>query len=152
MTWQPETAAAAPDRHPRRKARTPLPGAAKRVTDLDRALAERIRARRVALGLTQQQMAARIGVTYQQAHKYEIGANRISVVRLFDICRVLGLAPAELLTDLAPVAKRPQRIQRDEMALAQGVARLDGHTRKELVRFVRALARRAPPALAGAPG
>ena len=31
------------------------------------------------LGLTQQQVAERIGVTYQQAHKYEKGDNRISV-------------------------------------------------------------------------
>ena len=30
------------------------------------------------LGLTQQQLAELIGVTYQQAHKYERGINRVS--------------------------------------------------------------------------
>ena len=30
------------------------------------------------LGLTQQQLAEMIGVTYQQAHKYERGINRVS--------------------------------------------------------------------------
>src|SRR6516225_6904276 len=36
----------------------------------------RIRERRIMLGLTQQQLAEMIGVTYQQAHKYERGINR----------------------------------------------------------------------------
>ena len=42
---------------------------------IDRALALRIRQRRIMQGLTQQQMAERIGVTYQQAHKYGIRPN-----------------------------------------------------------------------------
>ena len=40
-------------------------------TDVDRYVGSRIRERRVMLGLSQQQMAHLIGVTYQQAHKYE---------------------------------------------------------------------------------
>ncbi len=43
------------------------------------------------LGLSQQQMAEMIGVTYQQAHKYERGINRISAGRLYDISQVLGV-------------------------------------------------------------
>lgn len=51
----------------------------------------RIRQRRILLGLTQQQLAQMIGVTYQQAHKYERGMNRISAGRLYEIARVLGV-------------------------------------------------------------
>lgn len=51
----------------------------------------RIRQRRILLGLTQQQLAELIGVTYQQAHKYERGVNRISAGRLYEIARVLGV-------------------------------------------------------------
>jgi transcriptional regulator with XRE-family HTH domain len=58
-------------------------------TDVDRYVGGRIRERRVMLGLSQQQMAHLIGVTYQQAHKYERGINRISAGRLFEIARVL---------------------------------------------------------------
>lgn len=58
-------------------------------TDVDRYVGSRIRERRVMLGLSQQQMAHLIGVTYQQAHKYERGINRISAGRLFEIARVL---------------------------------------------------------------
>jgi transcriptional regulator with XRE-family HTH domain len=36
-------------------------------------------------------MAEMIGVTYQQAHKYERGINRISAGRLFEIAQVLGV-------------------------------------------------------------
>ena len=57
-------------------------------TDVDRYVGSRIRERRVMLGLSQQQMAQLIGVTYQQAHKYERGINRISAGRLFEIARI----------------------------------------------------------------
>src|SRR5258707_6359669 len=50
----------------------------------------RIRERRIMLGLTQQQLAEMIGVTYQQAHKYERSVNRVSAGRLFEIARALS--------------------------------------------------------------
>jgi transcriptional regulator with XRE-family HTH domain len=42
------------------------------------------------LGLTQQQLAGMIGVTCQQAHKYERGINRVSAGRLHEIARALN--------------------------------------------------------------
>ena len=51
----------------------------------------RMRERRIMLGLTQQQMAELIGVTYQQAHKYEKGINRIAGGRLYQIAKALGV-------------------------------------------------------------
>jgi transcriptional regulator with XRE-family HTH domain len=59
--------------------------------DIDRHVGGRIRERRIMLGLTQQQLADLIGVTYQQAHKYERGINRVSAGRLFEIARVLSV-------------------------------------------------------------
>ena len=52
----------------------------------------RIRERRIMLGLTQQQLADLIGVTYQQAHKYERGINRVSAGRLFEVAQVLSVS------------------------------------------------------------
>jgi transcriptional regulator with XRE-family HTH domain len=66
-----------------------MPQTANREVDVDSYVGSRIRERRVMLGLSQQQMANLIGVTYQQAHKYERGINRISAGRLFEIARVL---------------------------------------------------------------
>ena len=62
-----------------------------RAQDVDRYVGARMRERRIMLGLTQQQMAELIGVTYQQAHKYEKGINRIAAGRLFTIAQALGV-------------------------------------------------------------
>ena len=66
-----------------------LPESINRATETDRYVGTRIRERRVMLGLSQQQMADMIGVTYQQTHKYERGINRISAGRLYQISQVL---------------------------------------------------------------
>ena len=65
-----------------------------RATAADRHVGARIRERRTTLGMSQQQLAAMIGVTCQQAHKYERGANRIAAGRLYEIALALG-APVE---------------------------------------------------------
>jgi len=62
-----------------------------RAQDVDRHVGARMRERRVMLGLTQQQMAELIGVTYQQAHKYEKGINRVAAGRLYNIAQALGV-------------------------------------------------------------
>jgi len=62
-----------------------------RAQDIDRHIGARLRQGRVMNGLTQQTLADLIGVTYQQAHKYENGVNRISAGRLYIIARVLGV-------------------------------------------------------------
>jgi len=62
-----------------------------RAQDVDRHVGARMRQRRIMLGLTQQQMAELIGVTYQQAHKYEKGINRIAAGRLSRIAQALGV-------------------------------------------------------------
>ena len=62
-----------------------------RTQDIDRHVGARVRERRIMLGLTQQQLADLIGVTYQQAHKYERGINRVSAGRLYEIAQVLSV-------------------------------------------------------------
>ena len=62
-----------------------------RAREIDAFVGQRIRERRTMLGLTQQQMADLIGVTYQQAHKYERGINRVSAGRLYDISKALDV-------------------------------------------------------------
>ncbi len=62
-----------------------------RPQDVDRHVGNRMRDRRFMLGLTQHQLAELIGVTYQQAHKYEKGINRIAGGRLYTIAQALGV-------------------------------------------------------------
>ena len=49
----------------------------------------KVKSRRLILGLSQEELAKSIGLTFQQVQKYERGTNRISVSRLVDICKVL---------------------------------------------------------------
>jgi transcriptional regulator with XRE-family HTH domain len=68
-----------------------------------------MRERRVMLGLTQQQMADLIGVTYQQAHKYEKGINRVAAGRLYSIARALGVEVGYSTRDYRSVAALRRR-------------------------------------------
>lgn len=63
-----------------------------RAEGVDRYVGTRLREQRMMLGLTQQQVAELIGVTYQQLHKYENGINRISAARLYDMACHLGVS------------------------------------------------------------
>ena len=58
---------------------------------VDDHVGERIRTRRTELGLTQEDLARQINVSYQQVQKYETGANRISAGRLYEIAGELGV-------------------------------------------------------------
>lgn len=52
---------------------------------------KRIRHRRWMVGMTQQQLAERVGIKFQQIQKYETGMNRVSASRLWDISEVLAV-------------------------------------------------------------
>lgn len=88
-------------------------GGRSRALDVDHYVSLRIRQRRIMLGLTQQQMAELIGVTYQQAHKYETGINRISAGRLYQIAQALGVEIGYFFEDVDP--ERPARPRSGEM-------------------------------------
>lgn len=77
-------------------------GPRSRSLDVDHYVSMRIRSRRIMLGLTQQQMAELIGVTYQQAHKYETGINRISAGRLYQISHALGVDIGFFFEEIEP--------------------------------------------------
>lgn len=124
----------------------PTAGPAKigqRANAADRHVGARIRERRVMMGLSQQQLAKMIGVTYQQAHKYERGLNRISAGRLFEIAQVLSVAVSwffeGLSDDIEPSEISPR--QRMCLELARNFALIDNEKHQEaLSQMARALA------------
>jgi transcriptional regulator with XRE-family HTH domain len=56
---------------------------------VDAHVGDRIRMRRRILGLTQQELADALGLTFQQIQKYERGANRVSASKLFALASEL---------------------------------------------------------------
>jgi transcriptional regulator with XRE-family HTH domain len=62
-----------------------------RATSIDENVGMQLRQRRALLGWTQEKLAERVGITFQQIQKYENGANRISASRLYEFSKVLGI-------------------------------------------------------------
>jgi transcriptional regulator with XRE-family HTH domain len=62
-----------------------------RADEVDKHIGNLIRGQRENLGFTQSQLAKAIHVSYQQIHKYEHGANRISAGRLWLIAEALNV-------------------------------------------------------------
>lgn len=58
---------------------------------VDAHVGKRIRHRRWMVGMTQQQLAEKVGIKFQQIQKYETGMNRVSASRLWEIADVLGV-------------------------------------------------------------
>ena len=52
---------------------------------------KRVRQRRWMVGMTQQQLAEKVGIKFQQIQKYETGMNRVSASRLWDISTALDV-------------------------------------------------------------
>jgi DNA-binding XRE family transcriptional regulator len=77
---------------PRLGHREKVPSQNARKSDwIDVHLGVRLRQRRVLLGITQEALAQRIGISFQQMQKYETGENRISAARLFRLSQLLDV-------------------------------------------------------------
>ena len=122
-----------------------------RAQDIDRYVGARMRERRIMLGLTQQQMAELIGVTYQQAHKYEKGVNRIAGGRLYTIAQALGVEVGYFYEGLEgqPGQFEPTAQQRLILELSRNFVAISDRRRQEAIcDLARAL---ADPGVPGSP-
>lgn len=67
---------------------------ARRPDPIDSHVGNRLRLRRKMLNLSQEKLADRLGITFQQVQKYEKGTNRIGASRLYQLARVLEVPVA----------------------------------------------------------
>ena len=63
----------------------------KRPNPIDAHVGGRVRLRRTMLGMSQERLGDCLGLTFQQIQKYEKGATTISVSRLQQIAKALGI-------------------------------------------------------------
>jgi transcriptional regulator with XRE-family HTH domain len=68
------------------------------------------------LGMSQEKLGEKLGLTFQQVQKYEKGINRIGASRLFDLAQVLGVS-VQFFYDDAPL---PDQRPIETMASADG--------------------------------
>src|SRR5512145_286688 len=73
----------------------------RRPNPIDIHVGSRVRLRRMLLGMSQEKLGERLGLTFQQIQKYEKGVNRIGASRLFDLAQVLGVPVQFFYEELA---------------------------------------------------
>ena len=113
--------------------------------DLNKHLGQRLRDTRVARGLSQDALAGRCGITFQQVQKYERGANRIPIDRLATICAVLGTSLEDMVRGLDDTsAEEPAQVQdgdKSALAVLKHFNRIESPRLRHVVqRFIRDLA------------
>lgn len=63
----------------------------KQANPIDAQVGNRVRLRRMLIGMSQERLGELLGLTFQQVQKYEKGVNRIGAGRLFEVSRILGV-------------------------------------------------------------
>ena len=83
---------------------------------VDAHVGKRIRHRRWMIGMTQQQLADKVGIKFQQIQKYETGMNRVSASRLWDIAEALGVTISFFFEGLEGEAQTATKVEGDIFA------------------------------------
>jgi transcriptional regulator with XRE-family HTH domain len=63
----------------------------RRSNSIDQFVGQRMKQRRLELRWSQEELADRLGISFQQVQKYERAANRVSCGRLFQLAQTLGV-------------------------------------------------------------
>ena len=109
---------------------------------------KRIRHRRWMVGMTQQQLAEKVGIKFQQIQKYETGMNRVSASRLWDIAFALavpvsfffdGLEGAEPASPGATEAVPDLMAEKEALELVRSYYAIPENQRKRLFELARVL-------------
>ncbi|MEM9224605.1 MAG: helix-turn-helix transcriptional regulator [Pseudomonadota bacterium] len=79
----------------------------KQPNPIDIHVGSRLRLRRTMLGMTQEKLGDRLGVTFQQIQKYEKGTNRIGASRLQEISEILDAPVSFFFEDATPLEPAP---------------------------------------------
>ncbi len=66
-----------------------MPERSRRPHPIDRHVGSKMRERRIEIGMSQERLAAALGITFQQVQKYERATNRIGASRLYDLAQIL---------------------------------------------------------------
>jgi transcriptional regulator with XRE-family HTH domain len=96
----------------------------------------KVRTRRSLLGMSQERLAAALGITFQQVQKYETGTNRMGASRLYNISRVLGVPVAYFFDGMALAISGAASLQVAEKSASNDLTTL--LERKETVDLLRA--------------
>ena len=60
-----------------------------KISPIDIFIGRKIKEERLFLGISQEKLGELVGLTFQQIHKYEIGLNRISAGKLYEVSQIM---------------------------------------------------------------
>ena len=63
----------------------------KQANPIDAQVGNRVRLRRMLVGMSQEKLGEMLGLTFQQVQKYEKGVNRIGAGQLYQVASILGV-------------------------------------------------------------
>ena len=75
----------------------------------EKSMGELIRQMRKSSGMSQMQLAEKVGISHQQVQKYEKGVNKLSVSRMKQISGALGVPASLILDGDDPLMPREQK-------------------------------------------
>ena len=78
---------------------------------------KRVRHRRWLVGMTQQQLAEKVGIKFQQIQKYETGMNRVSASRLWDIAAALSVPVSFFFEGLSEDSRSISEVEKTDVPL-----------------------------------
>ncbi|AZU02806.1 XRE family transcriptional regulator [Glycocaulis alkaliphilus] len=76
--------------------------------------------------MSQQALAAKLGVTFQQLQKYENGVNRIGAGRLYELARALGVPVGYFYEDFDPAVDPSKRSEEETQAISVFIGSREG--------------------------
>ena len=111
---------------------------------VDAHVGKRIRHRRWMIGMTQQQLADKVGIKFQQIQKYETGMNRVSASRLWGIADALDVSITFFFEGLEVDAEAASRdvaalADREAMELVRAYSAIPEAQRRKLFDLARVL-------------
>jgi transcriptional regulator with XRE-family HTH domain len=99
----------------------------KQANPIDGQVGNRLRLRRMMIGMSQEKLGELLGLTFQQVQKYEKGVNRIGAGRLFEIARILGVPIQYFYESVTEqLASTPGFAERDSQPVLEFVSSGDG--------------------------
>ena len=123
----------------------PVPDSAARDTSLDWHIGNRIRIRRVLLGMTMRELAEVLHITHAQLQYYESGSNRLSASTLYNIATALGLSIEYFFQGWPPSDDPAARRAASDSSHETLTADRDGRTQKEVRLLIQAFQRVGDP-------
>ncbi len=105
-----------------------------RTREIDIKIGQRLRLFREIKGITQMNLAEKVGLTFQQIQKYERAQNRISCSKLVEISDALGVGLADFFEEILELEGK--KLSNEELILIANIRKQRSDIKTALYAFM----------------